>query len=191
MAERKKVKKVSLSKQAVKKPTVSKTAPSTKKAKTMAPKTKPVSSKKNAAPKENTRPVTTLKRENKAPNKTSIRDIPMAPSKERDKNKSAFKNKTTTARTHFSKVSNSGRQNKNFSINWQILLGKKEEIRRKRISTALIVFPLILFLILFVTLTPTGPFEAITNSFARIGAGKFPKQIVGSQSISLKSEKNT
>ena len=177
MAERKKVKKVSLSKQGG-----GKTLP--RKAKKTS--TKPPVQKNKKPSSVGMVKKKSLEVQNIAMNNSESKDV-IATNKTENKKSTVNNNALRQVQTNNSR----GRQRKNFGINWSIILGKKRAIRRKRISATLITFPLILFLVLFIFLTPTGPIEAITNSIAKFGGGKFPKQIVGGNTISLKSQNNT
>lgn len=83
-----------------------------------------------------------------------------------------------------------GEKRKTTGPNLNIILGRKKENRQKRLLTYAIVFPIVLALICFVLLTPTGPIEAVTNTLATIGGGEYPKAVVGSKVCSLKTEDN-
>lgn len=78
--------------------------------------------------------------------------------------------------------------NSMFTLNLGIILGKREEQRRKRLITYLIVLPFVMAVLIFCLTTPTGPIEAITNSIATIGSGSFPKAVIGSKTVSVKTE---
>ncbi len=177
MAERKKVKKVSLSKQenaktrVKKKSSVNGTSRAVKNAQkpnNSKPSKKPISKKKELEVKEITlkKPVTNAKT-------VSKRD-----------------NASQTYPKQKSRPQRYEKKQKSVGINWRILLGKKMEIRRKRISRLLISLPLVILLVLFVFCTPTGPFEATVNFFSQIGGGKFPKRILGGSTVSLNSRGN-
>lgn len=174
MAERKKVKKVSLNK------TSSPKKIQTKKVASKPPKKeKTVALKPNKKVTENKTEKIVMKNENENSVKKPV-------------NGKGVPSKTVPKRSGKERTYVRPRQTerKKTGINWSILMGKKKEAQRKRLATLFVAFPLVLALLLFVFLTPTGPIEAITNSFAVIGAGKFPKSISGDTALSLKTEKN-
>lgn len=80
------------------------------------------------------------------------------------------------------------REKRKSAINWSIISGNKKGQKRKSLSRAVFAAFLAIIIILFLFVTPTGPIEAITNSFAVIGGGTFPKTVVGSKAVSLKGE---
>ncbi len=63
----------------------------------------------------------------------------------------------------------------------KLLMGKKGEIQKKRLITIGVVFVLVLSIIIFSVLTPTGPFEYIENKVRTWGKGSFPATISGSE----------
>lgn len=162
MAERKKVKKVNLHKQkANKHKTIYNNVPSRKKSKSF-----------------KTEDIVMESAELKRPVRNKAKQPP----------RTAYKNQTEVYRKS---TPDKSKTKKSKSINWRIIGGTKLKARRNRYVTLFVVFPLILALMLFIFLTPTGPIEAVTNAFAKIGGGTFPKSVVGSKLVSLKSEGNT
>lgn len=71
--------------------------------------------------------------------------------------------------------------------NLSVVLGNKLRARRKRLITLLISFVVILAVVLFSVLTPTGPFEKISNTVALIGKGSFPISVIGTEVKSLQT----
>lgn len=70
---------------------------------------------------------------------------------------------------------------------FSVVLGTKQEVRRKRLITSVIAFVVILSVLVFCLTSPTGPIERITNSFALIGGGDFPANISGSETLAFKN----
>lgn len=108
-------------------------------------------------------------------------------------------NKRATAKTNpiNSRVAQGGKRTtvkqpskQMFSLNLGIILGKREEQRKKRLITYLVVLPFIMAILIFCLTTPTGPIEAITNGIATVGGGSFPKAVTGSKVLSLKTVEN-
>ena len=177
MAERKKVKKVSLSKQGETKPKAIRKGSS--------PKTLQRVKSTQTPKKQKTLPKTVSKEK-----KFEVKEISLEKSVPKSKTKPTTNKRPQTYPTSKNNAYRSEKKSKSVGINWSILLGKKREIRRKRISKLLISLPLVILLVLFVFCTPTGPFEATVNFFSQIGGGKFPKQISGSNTVSLSGQGN-
>lgn len=70
---------------------------------------------------------------------------------------------------------------------FSVILGSKQEVRRKRLITTAITFIVVLSVLVFCLTSPTGPIERITNTFALVGGGDFPADISGSETLAFKN----
>ena len=70
---------------------------------------------------------------------------------------------------------------------FSVVLGKRQEVRRKRLITTAITLVVVLSVLIFCLTSPTGPIERITNAFALIGGGSYPADLSGGETLSLKS----
>ena len=70
---------------------------------------------------------------------------------------------------------------------FSVVLGNKQEVRKKRLITTAITFIIVLSVLVFCLTSPTGPIERITNAFALIGGGDFPADISGSETFAFKN----
>ncbi len=113
----------------------------------------------------------TVKKQDAADKKS--RDIKMNSAPGKPKAKTAAQPKKTA----------NSRQRRSFDAKGKLklLMGKKGQIQKKRIFIYAVCFLLALSVLLFVVLTPTGPFEYIENKINAMGSGSFPKSIEGSE----------
>lgn len=117
---------------------------------------------------------------------------------DKSKNQKAKITKTENVSHNYSKTDKFPRpvramysnRKKQYGPNLSIVMGKKRQKQRKRLITLLLSFVAVVSLVLFCVLTPTGPVEAVTNTFALIGKGSFPASVSGSGIKSLKTSNN-
>lgn len=119
----------------------------------------------------------------KAPVKTERKKpqaVPMTPVKENNSKKTIAKKPVHTKKTQTHKKVE---KKPNF-VSYNVIIGDKAKQLAKKIKkfTALAVVIAIVFLISF--MTPTGVFEYLQNSYLAMGSGEFPREIVGSQTVS-------
>ncbi len=91
--------------------------------------------------------------------------------------------KTKTANQPKPKQAKKPRQKRRFepAKGLRLLIGKKGQIQKKRVIILAVCLLLAVGILLFVTLTPTGPFEYIENKINAAGSGDFPASIEGSE----------
>ena len=120
--------------------------------------------------------------ENKGKKLDSFSTVPKRENKKKEKSTikfSAPKQKNTHKPSEKKK---SSRKLPAFATNGlRLLKGKKGQIQKKRIIMLSLIFLLILGIVLFCVLTPTGPFEYIENEIRTWGSGSFPKTLSGSE----------
>lgn len=113
--------------------------------------------------------------------KTSKKNPPKSASKrKRNLNNFSTVSKKTTTKSDNIKMHRKGeRATSNQDI--KLVMGKKEQRQLRRFISLGIVCVLLLAVVLFSALTPTGPFEYLQNKFYSIGNGSFPASISGSE----------
>lgn len=70
---------------------------------------------------------------------------------------------------------------------FSVVLGNREEVRRKRLITTAITLVVVLSVLIFCLTSPTGPIERITNTFALVGGGSYPADLSGSETLFFKN----
>lgn len=63
----------------------------------------------------------------------------------------------------------------------KVIKGRRQEKRQRRMISAVAVCVVLLAIVIFSALTPTGPFEYLHNAFSSFGSGSYPAAISGSR----------
>ena len=79
----------------------------------------------------------------------------------------------------------SGKVHVNSKEALNVILGRREENRRKRIFILSFIALLLIAVLIFCLSTPTGPFEYLQTSFKMMGSGNLPAAVSGSEIINI------